>query len=212
MAAITALTLVSAMGRGLAATEAALRDGRGGLAPCDFAGLSLDTYIGRVSGIDVAPVVPELTAYDCRNGRLAQMALRTDGFEEAVRRAISRYGRDRIGVIIGTTSSGIQEAERAYAERGAETGPLPGTFQFEYSQSHYSATDCVRRYLGLQGPAFSVSTACSSSQQGVCRCPAVAWCRCVRRGGRRRGGQPLLDVIVRISFTPTTVYPAVSTS
>lgn len=162
---ITALTLVSAIGRGLALTEAALRDGRAGLAPCDFEGLSLNTYIGRVPGIEDVPVVQELMAYDCRNSRLAQMALRTDGFEEAVRRAVARYGQGRIGVIIGTTSSGIQEAERAYAERGAETGPLRRAFQFEYSQSHYSVTDFVRRYLGLHGPAFTVSTACSSSSK-----------------------------------------------
>lgn len=163
--AITAITLVSAIGRGLAATEAAIRSGRTGLAPCRFDGLSLDTYIGLVAGIESAPVVPELKAYDCRNNRLAQIALQTDDFEAKVRQAIEQYGPGRIGAVVGTTSSGIQEAEHAYAERPTDTDPLRGAFQFEYSQSHFSVTDFVRRYLGLQGPAFTVSTACSSSSK-----------------------------------------------
>src|SRR5262249_4399210 len=67
--------------------------------------------------------------------------------------------------VIGTTSSGIQEAERAYTERADKPGPLQSRFHFEYSQSHFSVTDFVRRYLGLQGPGFAVSTACSSSSK-----------------------------------------------
>jgi 3-oxoacyl-[acyl-carrier-protein] synthase-1 len=161
---ITALTLVSAIGCGLDATEAAFRSGRGGLVPCDFEGVSLNTYIGKVR-LGNSSAVPELAAYDCRNSRLAQLALRTDGFEAEVQSAIARYTRGRIGVVIGTTSSGIQEAEHAYAERaGLDIHPKK-VFQFEYSQSHFSVTDFVRRYLGLRGPAFSVSTACSSSSK-----------------------------------------------
>lgn len=159
------MTLVSAVGRGLVETEAALRDERTGLIPCRFDGLVLETYIGVVGGIDDAPVTPALCAYDCRNSRLAQIALRTDGFETAVRAAVARYGAGRVGLVVGTTSSGIQEAEHAYAARRSEAEPLSAAFRFEYSQSHYSVTDFLRRYLGLQGPAFTVSTACSSSSK-----------------------------------------------
>ena len=161
---ITAITLVSAIGCGLDATESALRAGRGGLSRCNFDGLSLNTYIGKVPLAD-SPVVSVLAAYDCRNSRLAQLALRTDGFEGEVQRAVARYTAGRIGIVIGTTSSGIQEAEHAYAERAASTTHPTRVFQFEYSQSHFSVTDFVRRYLGIQGPAFAVSTACSSSSK-----------------------------------------------
>jgi 3-oxoacyl-[acyl-carrier-protein] synthase-1 len=70
-----------------------------------------------------------------------------------------------IATIIGTTSSGIQEAEHAYAARRSEADPLPSSFRFEHSQSHFSAVEFVRDALGLTGPAFAVSTACSSSSK-----------------------------------------------
>lgn len=160
---ITAITLVSAIGRGLAATTASLQEARSGLVPCQFDGLSLNTYIGEVTGLEESPVIPALQPYDCRNSRLAQMALRTDGFEAAVQEAVERFGAGRIGTIVGTTSSGIQEAEHAYAGRPDDSDALPTSFHFEHSQSHYSVTHFVRCYLGLRGPAFTVSTACSSS-------------------------------------------------
>src|SRR5262245_12661463 len=138
--AITALTLVSAIGRGLDATEVALRTGRSGLSRCDFDGVSLNTYIGKVPLGD-SSVVPELAVYDCRNNRLAQLALRTDGFEGEVQQALTRYAPRRMGIVIGTTSSGIQEAEHAYAERATPGAQPKSVFQFEYSQSYFSVTD-----------------------------------------------------------------------
>jgi len=162
---VTALTLVSAIGRGLDATEAALRFGRGGLSRCSFEGLSLDTFVGEVAGLDDSSVVSDLMRYDCRNSRLAQLALQTDGFEDAARQAVSRYTPARVGIVIGTTSSGIQEAERSYVERASARSSPGSAFQFEYSQSHFSVTDFVRRYLGIRGPGFTVSTACSSSSK-----------------------------------------------
>jgi 3-oxoacyl-[acyl-carrier-protein] synthase-1 len=161
----TAITLVSAIGRGMAATAEALREQRSGLVPCNFDGLTLDAYIGIVPGLEQAAVLPHLQRHDCRNNRLAQMALQTDDFEGQVRRAIGRYGAGRIATVVGTTSSGIQEAEHAYAQRQSETESLRTSFDFEHSQSHFSVTAFVRDYLGLRGPAYTVSTACSSSNK-----------------------------------------------
>jgi 3-oxoacyl-[acyl-carrier-protein] synthase I len=162
---VTAATLVSAIGRGLAATERALRSGESGLIPCQFKGLTLNTFVGQVSDLDAVTVPTELLDYDCRNNRLAHVALQTDDFVGAVRRVISQYGPSRVATIVGTSTSGIEEAEHAYAERQMETGPLPAVFSFEHTQSHYSITDFVRRYFGLRGAAFTVSTACSSSSK-----------------------------------------------
>ncbi|HEY7688957.1 MAG TPA: beta-ketoacyl synthase N-terminal-like domain-containing protein, partial [Dongiaceae bacterium] len=162
---ITAITLVSGVGRGMAATAAALRAEKSSLAPCVFDGLTMDAYIGIVPGLEQSPVPDRLRRLDCRNNRLAQTALQTDGFEASIKEAIARYGAGRIATIIGTTSSGIQEAEHAYAQRQAESEPLRPSFAFENSQSYFSVTAFVREYLGLRGPAYTVSTACSSSNK-----------------------------------------------
>jgi 3-oxoacyl-[acyl-carrier-protein] synthase I len=162
---ISAITLVSGVGRGMTATAEALRAEKSALVPCIFDGLTMDSYIGIVPGLEEAPVVEHLRRLDCRNNRLAQTALRTDSFDARVKEAISRYRAGRIATVIGTTSSGIQEAEHAYAQRQSESEPLIPSFSFERSQSHFSITAFVRDYLGLHGPAYTVSTACSSSNK-----------------------------------------------
>ena len=85
---LTNFTTVTAIGRGNDATFAALGNERSGLRPCDFPGVELATYIGRVEGLEDEPVTAELAPFDCRNNRLAQIALQTDGFAEAVGTAV----------------------------------------------------------------------------------------------------------------------------
>lgn len=160
---LTRVALVNALGRGIAATLAALRERQSGLRPCDLEYVDLDTYVGRVDGLESLPVARELSEYDCRNNRLAQLGLQQDGFESAVARAREQYGDRRIGVFIGTSTSGILEIEMAYQNRDPDTGALPSTFRYRYTHNIYSAADFVQRYLRLRGPALAISTACSSS-------------------------------------------------
>jgi 3-oxoacyl-[acyl-carrier-protein] synthase-1 len=158
---VTACAAVSALGRGTAATLEALQEGRSGLRRCDFEHAELDTFIGRVQGLESERVA--MAHYDCRNNRLAQLALQQDDFEEAVAHARERYRPHRIGVFIGTSTSGIQETERAYRNRDPETGALPSGFHYGDTSNLTSVADYVRRYLNLRGPLMSISTACSSS-------------------------------------------------
>jgi 3-oxoacyl-[acyl-carrier-protein] synthase-1 len=160
---LSAYTLTSPLGAGLAATLDALRAGRSGLAPCDFLDVDLDTYVGRINGLEDMPVRADLAAYDCRNNRLAQLGLAQDNFIEVVSAARQRYGRERIGVFLGTSTSGILDTELAYRQRDPETGALPKSFNYESSHSCYSVADFVQHALDLVGPAMVVSTACSSS-------------------------------------------------
>jgi 3-oxoacyl-[acyl-carrier-protein] synthase-1 len=160
---LSAFTLVSPLGAGTNATLNALRAGQSGLAHCDFLDVDLDTYIGRISGLEKHPVRADLAVYDCRNNRLAQLGLEQDNFTEAVAAARQRYGRERIGVFLGTSTSGILDTELAYRQRDPETGALPESFHYEGSHSCYSVADYVQRVLDLAGPAMVVSTACSSS-------------------------------------------------
>ena len=160
--AITSYTATSALGRGVSAMLEALRRGQSGLKPNDFDRADLRAFIGRVAGLEERPVGGALGAFDCRNNRLAQLGLEQDGFREAVERARSKYGPKRVAVLLGTSTSGILQTELAYRVRGV-AGELPAGFDYRHGQNLFSVTDYVRRSLGLEGPAATISTACSSS-------------------------------------------------
>lgn len=161
--AISRYSVVNCLGTGTQAVADAMRERRSGLAPCDFETVALNTYIGRVPGLEETRVRPDLDAYDCRNNRLAQLGLEADGFAGAVVEARERYGAARIGVFMGTSTSGILETELAYRRRDPDTGALPPDYRYTQTHNTFSLADFVRRYLGLQGPAFVVSSACSST-------------------------------------------------
>jgi hypothetical protein len=78
----------------------ALADNRSGLQRCDFADAVLDTYIGRVPELETVRVREDLSAYDCRNNRLAQWAIEQDEFGQKVAAARKKYGANRIGVFL----------------------------------------------------------------------------------------------------------------
>jgi 3-oxoacyl-[acyl-carrier-protein] synthase-1 len=161
--AILGYSVVNALGAGARTVFSALRERRSGLAPCDFETVALDTWIGRVRGLEDTRVRGDLAAYDCRNNRLAQLGLELDGFAGAVADARRRHGAARIGVFMGTSTSGILETELAYRRRDGGTGALPSDYRYTETHNTYSLADFVRRYLDLEGPAFVVSSACSST-------------------------------------------------
>jgi len=160
---LSAFTATSSLGRGLEATLAALEGGRTGLKPCAFETVALETYVGEVPGVDEEPLPAELRDFECRNNRLALLGLRQDGFDEAVRALARRLGRQRIGVWLGTSTSGILETELAYRRRDPTTGTLPADFRYYGAHNTFSVAAFVQRALGLEGPAAVISSACSSS-------------------------------------------------
>ena len=118
--ALSDFSLVTCLGAGRDQTIAALREGRSGLAPCTFEALPLDAYAGEVAGLEAQTLTGEWAGFDCRNNRLAALALRQDGFMDNVAAARARYGAARIGVFVGTSTSGILQTEAAY--RAARSG------------------------------------------------------------------------------------------
>jgi 3-oxoacyl-[acyl-carrier-protein] synthase-1 len=166
--ALTATTAVSAMGHGAAATLDSLLSGRHFLRPNDFDHGGADCvtgslgWIGRVEGVEHHRLPDALAAFECRNNRLADMALRTDGFDGAVAAAVRRHGADRIAVVLGTSTSGVLCSEEAYAARGPD-GALPASFDYARTHDMFSVAHYVRAALGLQGPAMVISTACASA-------------------------------------------------
>lgn len=141
----------------------AMRERRSGLVPCKFDTVDLATFVGEVHGVDAVQMRADMAEFDCRNNRLAQLGLEQDDFSARVNTAIAKYGRKRIGVFMGTSTSGILQTELAFRQRDPETGALPPDFIYSKTQNTFSVADFTRQYFGLQGPAAAVSSACSSS-------------------------------------------------
>src|SRR5579864_3187595 len=133
--ALSCFSLVTSLGIGAASAVTALRRGRSGLAPNRFAPAPLATYVGAVAEVEDRPLAGDDARFDCRNNRLAAMALEADGFGEAVAAARERYGADRIGVFVGTSTAGILQTEMAYRRRDGEAGRLPADFDYERNQN-----------------------------------------------------------------------------
>ncbi|MBT9463843.1 beta-ketoacyl-[acyl-carrier-protein] synthase family protein [Hydrogenophaga sp.] len=160
---LSATTITTCLGVGLEAHRAALRENRSGLKPCAFETVDLPTWVGEVAGVDAHPLPTALAAYECRNHRLALLALRADGFEDRVRAAVAKHGAGRVGVFMGTSTSGILQTELAYRERDPATGALPASFNYGTTHNPYALSELLRLHLGITGMATTISTACSSS-------------------------------------------------
>jgi 3-oxoacyl-[acyl-carrier-protein] synthase-1 len=141
-----------------------LLDRRSGLRRCDLPHVGLDTWIGRVEGLESRTLPPELLRFDCRNNRLAELALTQDGFDRRVLDAKARYGASRVGLFVATSTSGIGHTEQCY--RRHLSGATPGLetdLRFAHTHTYASLVAyCLARF-GLAGPAYLISTACSSS-------------------------------------------------
>jgi 3-oxoacyl-[acyl-carrier-protein] synthase-1 len=156
-------TATSCIGTGVEATLNSLVQQRSGLRHCAFETVKIDTHIGEVPGVDAQRLPPALDIFDCRNNRLAELALQQDGFLDAVQAAVARYGPRRVGVFIGTSTAGVLQTELAYRNREGGGGALPASFHYATTHNSFSVADYVRRRCGLQGPAVALSSACASS-------------------------------------------------
>lgn len=127
-----------------------LRGDRSGLIATSEFGFS--AIVGQVTAD-----LPEIDSpfYQCRNNQLLLAAL--SQIQTTVDRMIAKFGCDRIGVVLGTSTSGVRNTELALAGIA-----LPK--QFHYKQQQMGAgADFLAAHLGLTAPAYTISTACSSS-------------------------------------------------
>ena len=151
--------IVNALGAGKAEVlRGLLAADHSGMTP--FAGLLTrrSTVVGEVRA-PLAPLPPSLAKFECRNNRLLKAAL--DQLAASVARTADSVGAHRIAVVIGTSTSGIAEGEDAI-EALQRDGRMPAKFHYR-QQEIGMAAEFAARYLGLTGPRYTISTACSSS-------------------------------------------------
>jgi 3-oxoacyl-[acyl-carrier-protein] synthase I len=129
------------------------------------------------------PELPDhLSHYECRNNRLALDA--SDQIMEAVKDTIDRVGSSRIAVVMGTSTSGIAEGEEALASR-LKNGAWPEGFRYS-RQEVGNLASFVAAYCGVTGPAYTITTACSSSAKALAsaqRLIATGLCDAALAGG-----------------------------
>lgn len=157
---ITASSMVNALGRGKNATFTALKNKKSGLQPSND--LDFSTWLGQIPEADDYPLEEALLKFSCRNNQLAKLTLDTDNFRDAINTAKEKYGADRIGVFLGSSTSGSEETEKAYQNRD-ENGDLPEHYDFMHTHNFTSLLDYTQQSLGLTGVGHVISTACSSS-------------------------------------------------
>jgi 3-oxoacyl-[acyl-carrier-protein] synthase-1 len=199
---LNALGLVNALGNGCGEIGRRLLagDGTGMVLETGWLAAGGEALVGRVMG--ELPGVPEqLARYDCRNNRLLLAALAQ--IADVVEQAIGRYGRTRIGVVLGTSTSGIREGEAAITDLDRD-GAMPAGFDYA-AQEIGTAAPFLARHLGLLGPAYTVSTACTSSAKALVSARlllAAGVCDAVLAGG--------VDSLCRLTVSGFTALESVS--
>ena len=115
----------------------------------------------------VNDVLPELAEQPykerCRSNQLLMAALNAVRNDlEELRHGIAPV---RIGVVIGTSTSGIAEGEKdmiTYLQRGQ----WPEEFDYR-RQEMANPASALARWVGARGPAYVISTACSSGAKAL---------------------------------------------
>ena len=177
-----ALGIVNALGNDVASVRKGLYAGSiEGMHERDDLVAGRSVRVGEVT-MDLPPIESGMPAYVSRNNRLLQAAIAQ--IRPEIDAAIARHGAGRVGIVLGTSTAGIAEGERAVAEL-LVTGSMPADYDYR-QQEISSPSEYLQRALGLGGPAWTVSTACTSSAKALSsarRLLATGLCDAVIVGG-----------------------------
>ncbi len=160
---LQAQSCVCALGDTPEAIRAALwADAPSGVAPTDA------HTPGRMLNLGcVATPLPSLAGLPAnqrsRNNALLLAALAP--LRARVQAAVDRFGPARVAVVLGVSTAGLDEGVAAIRQVHAGFGWPPG---YDYAlQEMGNAAQCIARELGATGPAFVISTACSSGAKAL---------------------------------------------
>ncbi len=179
---LNACGLVCALGDTMdAIKERLLGRPRSGVAVSDACSPGRALPLGAVSS-RLPPVCQLPPPQRSRNNQLALAALAQ--IRPAVDAAIALFGAGRVGIVIGTSTSGILEAENAMRQNTVD-GTFPAAFQYS-QQEMGSPAAMLAGELGIVGPSYVHSSACASSAKAMAsaaRLIKMGLCDAVLTGG-----------------------------
>ncbi len=155
---ITGYACLNALGGTREEILSALREGRTGLRPPDEP-LAFETAVGAV-GAPLPELEGALAPWSTRLARMAAALIVP--LDAPLRRARERWRAERIGVILGTSTAGAETTERAFKDAVAH-GTLPTDYDFRRQHTFGAVLHVVEALAGVRGPAWMISTACTSS-------------------------------------------------
>jgi 3-oxoacyl-[acyl-carrier-protein] synthase-1 len=151
-----------ALGSDLGSIEANLRQGLVRLSPPPF-DLPFPAVVGKVA--DPLPQLPaRMAQFEFRAARLALLAL--EPLTQPLARLRSKHGADRIGIVVGSSTGGIDATEAAVA-RLHSAASLPPGYSFEDQHELGALPRFLAELLEVTGPVYTVSTACSSGTRAL---------------------------------------------
>ncbi|ABS63118.1 Beta-ketoacyl synthase [Parvibaculum lavamentivorans DS-1] len=160
---IAASSVANALGADWAQVSDALFAGDpSGLAQTETLSDGRTPPVGRLR-FPLADLPPALAEWESRNNRLIHHCLLP--LLPAIHEALSAYGPSRVGIVIGTSTSGIESWEHALA-RKMTGGVWPNDFHFRRHELGDPAA-FVQAVTGAGGPCYGVSTACTSGGKAI---------------------------------------------
>ncbi|VAW58522.1 3-oxoacyl-[ACP] synthase FabV like [hydrothermal vent metagenome] len=172
---LSALGVVSPLGANNAQVLKNLLDGsQAGMLKSSSLLMRGDVIVGKVTA-NLPKIDEKLSLHNCRNNRLLLAAL--EQIKPQVECVVKKYGKKRIAIVLGSSTSGILEGESALSEF-LSTEKFPTDYNYKKQEIGASA-EFLSAYLGFENISLTISTACSSSgkvfasaknyiQSGIC--------------------------------------------
>lgn len=155
---ITGVALCNALGNDVRSVSAALRSGRSGLG-ANPVPVPFETAVGALD-LALPSLPPGLSGWETRSAQIAAHLL--SELAPVIDNLRARWRPERVAVLLGTSTAGADATEAAY-KHYVDTGALPQEYDLWRHHTYGAILHVVRGLTGAAGPAWVVSTACTSS-------------------------------------------------